>query len=164
APVDASLGPPTPALDVDRRQLSRQTYEALRAMSFRGEVAPGQKLVPRDLARSIGVSITPIRDAINLLATEGLVTVSPRRGTVVPRGARNDRLDAMSEAVFGNLMVVRTMILPRSFDAWRFSRGRGVHADHQAILDALTRRDAAAARQAMARHLESARDDLLGYI
>jgi DNA-binding GntR family transcriptional regulator len=37
----------------------------------------------RELAESLGVSVTPVRDAFNRLAADGLVAVSPRRGTYV---------------------------------------------------------------------------------
>jgi len=61
---------------------SRQIHDLLRARILRRELAPGERLVPVDLAVSLGVSITPVRDAVNLLASEGLVIVAPRRGTV----------------------------------------------------------------------------------
>jgi DNA-binding GntR family transcriptional regulator len=44
----------------------------------------------RALAAQLGVSLTPVRDAINLLAADGLVAVSPRQGTVVTALSSSD--------------------------------------------------------------------------
>jgi DNA-binding GntR family transcriptional regulator len=48
-----------------------------------GELEAGQRVSVDSLASEIGVSRTPIRDALNRLSLEGLVVVTPRRGTVV---------------------------------------------------------------------------------
>lgn len=64
-------------------QLSRRTYETLRDRILSGELPAGQRLAARELAGSLGVSITPVRDAFHRLAADGLVAVSPRRGTYV---------------------------------------------------------------------------------
>src|SRR5947209_2096273 len=72
--------------------LSRRIFETLRDRILQGELGSGQRLAVRELAESLGVSVTPVRDAINKLAADGLVVVSPRRGTVVasfsPRDVR----------------------------------------------------------------------------
>jgi len=47
------------------------------------ELAPGQWLRLRDLARMLGTSTMPIREALQVLASEGLVTLSPHRGAQV---------------------------------------------------------------------------------
>lgn len=65
------------------QSLSDQTYQWLKERIFTGDLQPMERLSIDTLAREIGVSRTPVRDAINKLATEGLVVVSPRRGTVV---------------------------------------------------------------------------------
>jgi DNA-binding GntR family transcriptional regulator len=64
-------------------QLSRQVYEWLRDRILLHLYAPGQRLVVRDLARELGVSVTPVRDAVNRLAIDGLIVISPRKGTVI---------------------------------------------------------------------------------
>lgn len=53
--------------------LSKQAYDQLRARLCRGELPPGTRLVNRTLAKDLGVSFTPVREAINRLASEGLV-------------------------------------------------------------------------------------------
>src|SRR5829696_3252000 len=64
-------------------QLSSRTYETIRDRILQGELPAGKRLTVRELAESLGVSVTPVRDAFNRLAADGLVAVSPRRGTYV---------------------------------------------------------------------------------
>jgi len=55
-----------------------------------GSLAPGQRIVERELAAELGVSRIPIREAFRMLETEGFVSVVPRRGVVVRRLSRHD--------------------------------------------------------------------------
>jgi len=63
--------------------LKSRAYGRLKAMILSGELRPGQKLAERDLAAALDVSRTPIREALNQLAQEGLVEARPQRGHVV---------------------------------------------------------------------------------
>ncbi|HZZ48181.1 MAG TPA: GntR family transcriptional regulator [Pseudonocardia sp.] len=56
---------------------------ALREMIISGQLKPGQTLVERHLAEMLGVSKTPVREALIALASTGLVRVSYNRGVVV---------------------------------------------------------------------------------
>ena len=58
-------------------------YEALRNMILAGALAPGAPLIQAGLARDLGVSMTPVREALRDLATEGLVTLLPHKGAAV---------------------------------------------------------------------------------
>jgi DNA-binding GntR family transcriptional regulator len=58
-------------------------YENLRAAIQRGEIQPGERLREVELAGRLGVSRTPVREALKRLETEGLVSFAPRRGLVV---------------------------------------------------------------------------------
>ena len=55
----------------------------IRRAILQGEIAPGTPLVERDLAQALGVSKTPVREAIKSLVATGLVEVSPYRGASV---------------------------------------------------------------------------------
>lgn len=55
----------------------------LRSMIVRGELAPGEKLNERVLAARLGISRTPLREAIRSLASEGLAQLLPHRGACV---------------------------------------------------------------------------------
>ena len=58
-------------------------FNTLRQAILRGELAPGERLMEIQLAERLGVSRTPIREAIRKLELEGLVTMIPRKGAEV---------------------------------------------------------------------------------
>ena len=58
-------------------------FQTLRKAILTGELKPGERLMEVQLAAEIGVSRTPIREAIHKLELEGLVTILPRRGAQV---------------------------------------------------------------------------------
>jgi DNA-binding GntR family transcriptional regulator len=68
---------------LELRSLQHQIHDQLLGRILRRELEPGERISPPDIAAALGVSITPVRDAVNQMAAEGLVTVMPRRGTVV---------------------------------------------------------------------------------
>jgi DNA-binding GntR family transcriptional regulator len=81
AKAEGETIPPLSALD----SLSRTDVIAdrIRTAILRGDFQPGQALVERDLAAMLGVSKTPIREALRMLASSGLVTTVPFRGVTV---------------------------------------------------------------------------------
>ena len=58
-------------------------FNTLRESILTGEMKPGERLMEIHLANRLGVSRTPIREAIRMLELEGLVTMIPRRGAEV---------------------------------------------------------------------------------
>ena len=58
-------------------------YETLRQKILKGELEPGARLIECDLADELGVSRTPVREAVHRLEQEGLVNILPRRGAHV---------------------------------------------------------------------------------
>jgi DNA-binding GntR family transcriptional regulator len=69
---------------IDRRiSVPRQVYEVLRNRILSAELAPGESINERGLSEWLGVSRTPIREAIHRLAAEGLVQILPNVGTSV---------------------------------------------------------------------------------
>lgn len=60
-------------------------FNTLRQAILRGELAPGERLMEIQLADRLGVSRTPIREAIRKLELEGLVLMIPRKGAEVAR-------------------------------------------------------------------------------
>jgi len=73
-----------------QENLSEKSYFYLRGKLTRGELGPGAQLVNRSLATEIGVSVTPVREAINRLASEGLVEQVPGGGAFVRSVDRQD--------------------------------------------------------------------------
>jgi DNA-binding GntR family transcriptional regulator len=68
---------------VTQELLSDKVYGLVRKGILDGSQAPGSRLVESEIARSLGVSQAPVRDAIKRLAHEGMVTSLPRRGSYV---------------------------------------------------------------------------------
>ena len=58
-------------------------FNTLRQAILRGELKPGERLMELKLANKLGVSRTPIREAIRKLELEGLVIMCPRKGAEV---------------------------------------------------------------------------------
>ena len=75
--------PATVASLAERRLLHEEVVDRLRDMIVQGELAPETKLNERVLAERLGISRTPLREAIKYLASEGLVELLPNRGAVV---------------------------------------------------------------------------------
>lgn len=67
-----------------RTTLNREAYKALRSAILARKLPPGHKLVVRVLAEELGLSPTPIKEALAALEREGLVVAVPHRGYFVP--------------------------------------------------------------------------------
>ena len=72
----------TQAPSIPRTVLHEQVALRLRQMLVEGEIAPGAKLNERELCEVLHISRTPLREAIKMLAAEGLVELLPNRGSV----------------------------------------------------------------------------------
>jgi DNA-binding GntR family transcriptional regulator len=70
---------------IQRERATDAVYEALRQAIVTCVAKPGERLNVEELAEKLGVSLTPVRGAIQRLATEGLVEIRPRSGTFVTR-------------------------------------------------------------------------------
>lgn len=64
-------------------KIATTVYEQIRTAILTGELSNSERLVEEDLAVSMGISRTPVREALRRLAAEGLVDVSPNRGARV---------------------------------------------------------------------------------
>ena len=64
------------------QNLHEGTFQKLRSLLVEGAIAPGSKLNERELAESLNVSRTPIREAIKRLAADGLVELIANRGAI----------------------------------------------------------------------------------
>ncbi|MHC2461903.1 GntR family transcriptional regulator [Bradyrhizobium embrapense] len=87
-------------LRVPRVGLHEQAAARLRTMIVRGELAPGQSLGEADLSDALGISRTPLREALKQLANEGLVELRLNHSAVVAPFRRAE-LTELFEAVSG---------------------------------------------------------------
>jgi len=110
ATVDSqsSIGPAS----LDHRTLWQRVHEHLREEIISGRLAPGTELQEVALARSLGVSRGPVREALGRLATEGLVAIRPRRGAVVRALSNEEFIEAYQVREALEMMAVR-LAVPR---------------------------------------------------
>lgn len=73
----------TESLLVEARPTRERVLEKLREAILSGRFQPGQRLIERELVEQLGVSRTPIREALRKLELEGLVTTVPYKGPIV---------------------------------------------------------------------------------
>lgn len=82
---------PTP---IDTRALYEQVADQLRHRIFSRQLEPGAWIDELRLASNLGTSRTPLREALKVLAAEGLVTMKPRRGAYVTEMSERDVREA----------------------------------------------------------------------
>src|SRR6478609_5294535 len=78
------------ALSLAPRALYEEVAELLRQRIFRRELEPGSWIDEVKLAQEYGISRTPLREALKVLAAEGLVTMKVRRGAYVTEVSDRD--------------------------------------------------------------------------
>ncbi len=84
--------------------------EHIRRFIVEGVLEPGKKLNERELCETLGISRTPLREALKVLAAEGLIEISPNRGASVSKmseaeAARDLRTDERSRGFLGRTRV-----------------------------------------------------------
>lgn len=70
-------------------------FQTLREAILRGELRPGERLMELQLASKLGVSRTPIREAIRMLEQEGLAVTVPRKGAEVAKMTEKNMKDVL---------------------------------------------------------------------
>lgn len=118
-------------------RLSEKLRESIEEEIATGKLLPGAHLDEIELGERFGVSRTPIREAISLLAGEGLVEIRPRRGAVVA-SVSPQRLLEMFE-VMAELESMCARLAARRITEDDLGR---LQAAHQECLDAAQRKDA----------------------
>ncbi|MBR4410653.1 MAG: GntR family transcriptional regulator [Firmicutes bacterium] len=79
----------------NHRPLREIVYEELKRQILVGEIAPGTRMMEVELADVMGVSRTPVREAIRKLEKEGLVTIEPRKGAYASNISIKDMVDVL---------------------------------------------------------------------
>ena len=91
---------------IGRSTLWDRAYESLKAALLAGRFPPGERVVLRKVADDLGISLTPVRDAVNRLIAERVL----ERGGLGPAGAAVVPL--LDEDQFSQLMTVRASLEP----------------------------------------------------
>ena len=91
----------TPIKFDDMGHIRDSVFSTLRNAILDGKLKPGERLVERDIAEQLGISRTPVREAIRKLELERLVTHIPRKGVVVA---------GFSKADVAEILMIRTVL------------------------------------------------------
>ena len=78
-----------------RRSLHDEVASRVRDMIIEGALAPGERIYEEQLAKVLGVSRTPMREALKTLASEGLIELATARGALVKRFSPKDVRDML---------------------------------------------------------------------
>jgi DNA-binding GntR family transcriptional regulator len=120
------------ALSLAPRALYEEVAELLRQRIFQRELEPGSWIDELKLAEEYGISRTPLREALKVLAAEGLVTMKVRRGAYVTEVSDKDLAD-----VYHLLSLLESdaagVVAERATDAQR-TELQALHADLEAAL------------------------------
>lgn len=82
-------------------------FHTLREAILKGDLKPGERLMELQLADKLGVSRTPIREAIRMLQQEGLAVTIPRRGAEVAKMTEKDMEDVLQIREALEILAVR---------------------------------------------------------
>lgn len=85
-------------------------FDTLRQAILKGDMEPGERLMEITLANKLGVSRTPIREAIRKLELEGLVNMIPRKGAVVASISEKDMRDVLEVRITLEELAVKLAI------------------------------------------------------
>ena len=81
--LHSNKGTPAPIKPLKKENLGSQVFEQIKGMILRGEIHPGRRMIESEIALSMGISRTPVREAVHKLEAEGLLTPLPKGGYVV---------------------------------------------------------------------------------
>ena len=126
-------------LAIPRPMLHQQVAARLRQRLVERQIAPGAKLNERELSEQLQVSRTPLREAIKMLAAEGLVELLPNRGAIAVELTEADVLNTF-EVMAGLEAMSGELAAQRITDAELAE----IRAMHYEMLAAYTRRDLSA--------------------
>jgi len=119
AAVHATIAP------LDRRSLHDDLVDRIRTMIIEGELAPATRIHEGQLGKALGVSRTPLREALKFLASEGLVELVPRRGALVRKLTPADVRDMLD--VLAVLEVRAARLTCRNATAAQVASVRALH-------------------------------------
>ena len=90
------MNAPSPTIQRLAAPLRQQVLDSLRQAIIAGRLAPGSRLIERELTDMLGVSRTVVREALRQLESEGLVAIVPHRGPVVRELSLDEATDLYS--------------------------------------------------------------------
>jgi DNA-binding GntR family transcriptional regulator len=83
-------GPPSSLAPIEHSTMHQKVYDQIRDAFASGQVQPGQRIVIRELARALGTSMMPVREALHRLEAENALVVTNGRNLAVPSLSAGD--------------------------------------------------------------------------
>jgi len=108
-----------------RHSLHESLVAPLREMILQGELRPGEKVPEEQLCERFGVSRTPIREALKVLAAEGVLQILPHRGAIVAR-ITEDQIEELFPIMASLERLAGALACARATDA-DIARVRALH-------------------------------------
>ena len=160
---------------IARRSLHDEVIERIRDMIVEGEIAPGARVPEREFCERFGISRTPLREALKVLASEGIVQLLPNRGARVAALSATDieelfevltRLESLAGELAAQRIAKRELVpIRRAHDAMVKSFRTGDLSSyfklnqeiHQRIVDAAGNRTLHQLHEALAGRVKRAR-------
>jgi DNA-binding GntR family transcriptional regulator len=99
------------AKELAHKPLKAEIYDALHRQIIAGKYAPGDWLRQEEIAGRMGVSMTPVREALDLLVAKGIAERVPYRGVRVREMSEKDVVDAYGMRLFLEAMIARETAL-----------------------------------------------------
>jgi len=81
---------------LQKQSMSVDLVEYIKQQILNGQLCPGDRIVETKLAKELGISQTPVREAIRLLSGEGIITILPNKGPMVRTFDLNDIYEVYS--------------------------------------------------------------------
>lgn len=78
---------------ISKESVSQQAYLAIRTSLMRSQLRPGQKLIARQVAADLGISVTPVRESLLRLVSEHVLMLDERGTVVVPQRSLQDCIE-----------------------------------------------------------------------
>lgn len=116
-----------------RRALYEDVAERLRQRIYERQLAPGEWIDELKIADELGISRTPLREALKVLAAEGLVTMKLRRGAYVTEASTKDLADVYHLLALLETDAVRAVA--RQASAGQLAELAALHAELEAAVD-----------------------------
>lgn len=113
-----------PAAPLERSVLSAQVKDKMLQWILEGELLPGSRIIETRIARQLGTSQAPVREALRDLATLGLVEMHPYRGARVRQPEPEELVEAME--LRGELEAIAARAAARTIDEKMLSEMRGL--------------------------------------
>jgi DNA-binding GntR family transcriptional regulator len=130
------MNAPESTASISRRYLHDEVADRLRELIRSGELEPRARVNELELAERFGISRTPLREAIKILATEGLLDLLPNRGARVA-SITAEEIDEMIEVVAGLEATAADLACRRITD----QEIAAIEAKHNLMVEAWRRED-----------------------